>query len=95
MSTNEYVRFASRSSPIEYANAGHASWNAAIRNDDHRRDPHARASRGRPRPAPLKCAMNRRSMKLIAQSASAAGTSGSPKRFIARSSARSNSSPSW
>ena len=34
-------------------------------------------------------------MKLIAHSASAAGTSGSPKRFIARSSLRSNWRPSW
>ena len=34
-------------------------------------------------------------MKLIAQSISAAGTSGRPNRFIARSSGRSNWSPSW
>ena len=32
MSTNEYVRFASRSSSIEYANAGHAVRNANITN---------------------------------------------------------------
>ena len=31
MSTNAYVRFATDSSSIEYANAGHASWNAIIR----------------------------------------------------------------
>ena len=32
MSTNEYVRRASLSSSIEYANAGHAVRNATIRN---------------------------------------------------------------
>ena len=32
VSTNEYVRFASPSSSIEYANAGQASRNAIIRN---------------------------------------------------------------
>ena len=32
MSTNEYVRFATLSSSIEYANAGQASRNAIIRN---------------------------------------------------------------
>ena len=29
VSTNAYVRFATCSSSIEYANAGHASWNTA------------------------------------------------------------------
>ena len=32
MSTNAYARFASRSSSIEYANAGHAVRNAIITN---------------------------------------------------------------
>ena len=40
MSTNAYVRFATSSSSIEYANAGHASWKADHEERDHRCDAH-------------------------------------------------------
>ena len=94
VSTNEYVRLASLSSSIEYANAGHAVRNAIIRNTT--ADEIRTATEYTPTSVwPLKCAMKILSTKLIAQSASAEGTSGSPNRFISRRRPRSNCSPSW
>src|SRR3954469_22862916 len=94
VSTNAYVRFATPSSSIEYANAGQASWKATMRKAI--TDAIRTASEYTPTSAcPLNTATKKRSMKLIAQSASADGTRGSPNLFIARSSLRSNSRPSW
>ena len=44
---------------------------------------------------PAKWLRKKRSPRFIAISASAAGTSGTPKRFISRSSSRENERPSW
>ena len=94
MSTNPYVRRASSSSSIEYANAGHAVRNAVKRNTitlEIRTPIEYRPVSA----APEIVVRKSRSMKLIAQSASPDGTSGIPNRFISRNSARLNSRPSW
>ena len=85
--------FASSSSSIEYANAGHAVRNAVSRSTI------AEAIRTpisyRPTSSiPAKWFRKKRSPRFIAINASAAGTSGMPKRFISRSSGRENENPS-
>ncbi len=87
------MRFALRSSSIEYANAGHAVRKAISTNVT--TEAILIAAEYTPTSAfPLYQDTNSRSMKLIAQSASAEGTSGIPNDCIRRKSGRSNSSPS-